>query len=139
MIASTVPGRIRIRSGRLKSRKIATAVREAATALDGVNSARVNTAAGSLVVTYDAAENDGEALEKKLEDVCLTAGRDALPVRRDLQAQLNRVTKVGMIATLGTSLAYGYAGKKKPHIAFGSAFLVFAGLHMLRYRARLLR
>lgn len=139
MIASTVPGRIRIRSGRLKSRRIATAVREAATALDGVNSARVNTAAGSLVVTYDAAVNDGEALEKKLEAACLTAGREAVPVRRDLEAQLNRVTKVGMITTLGTSLAYGYAGKKKPHIAFGSAFLVFAGLHMLRYRARLLR
>lgn len=114
-------------------------MREAAASLNGVNSARVNPAAGSLVVTYDAAAHDGEALEKKLEDVCLRAGRDAVPVRRDLQAQLNRVTKVGMIATLGTSLAYGYAGKKKPHIAFGSAFLVFAGLHMLRYRARLLR
>lgn len=139
MIASTVAGRIRIRSGRLKSRKIADEVRTRAAELDGVNSARVNAGAGSLVVTYDTGAVRGERLEEKLEQLCLTVGRGTRTTGRDLDAQLNRVTKIGMMATLGTSLAYGYAGRKRPHIAFGLAFLGFAGLHLLRYRGTLLR
>ena len=151
MIVSTVNGRIRVRSPRLKSRPFAAEVRPAAAAMTGVDSVRVNRAAGSLVATFDPDSANPLALERALERLCLSpgtalqgaAGSAPVVARRraggNLSRQLNRATKVGMITTLGTSLAYGFAGRKKPHIRFGAAFLVLAGAHMFRYQRTLLR
>jgi cation transport ATPase len=140
MVVSTVAGRIRVRSNRLKSKKVADEVRQRAAKLDGVTQARVNPAAGSLVVTYDPGLVDTIELEDALEALCLdTAAAPRKLVSRDVSRHLNRATKLGMMATLGTSLAYGFAGKKKPHIGFGAAFLAFAGMHMLRYQNTLVR
>lgn len=44
-----------------------------------------------------------------------------------------------MMTTLGTSLAFGYLGNKKAHIGFGTAFVAFAGMHILRYQRTLIR
>jgi hypothetical protein len=140
MIISTVSGRIRVRAPRLKNRQSAEAVRSQAAAIDGVTRVRVNPGAGSLVVTYDTRAVDTDALEERLEALCLApAPKSARPARRTLSRHLNRATKVGMMTTLATSLAYGYLGKKKAHIGFGAAFVAFAGLHMLRYQATLVR
>ena len=139
MIVSTVSGRVRVRAPRLKSHRIAEDIRREAAAIPGVTQVRVNAGAGSLVVGYDSRAVDLEALEDRLEALCLPPAAKPRPPGRGFSRHLNRATKVGMMATLATSLAYGYAGRKKAHIGFGAAFLALAGMHMLRYQATLVR
>ena len=86
-----------------------------------------------------AATVDTEALEDRLESLCLAPAAKPRPAGRSISRHLNRATKVGMMATLATSLACGYAGRKKAHIGFGTAFVALAGMHMLRYQATLVR
>jgi hypothetical protein len=109
-------------------------------ALPGVLDVRPNPGAGCLVVTFEPDVLEIEMLEGQSEALCQAA--DRVPRKnkgRGLSRQLNRVTKYGMLATLTTSLAYGYLGRKKAHIGFGAAFLVFAGAHLFRYQSSLMR
>jgi len=139
MIVSTVSGRIRVRAPRLKNHRIAEGIRREAAAIPGVTQVRVNAGAGSLVVGYETRAVDTEALEDRLESLCLAPAAKPRPAGRSISRHLNRATKVGMMATLATSLACGYAGRKKAHIGFGTAFVALAGMHMLRYQATLVR
>lgn len=139
MIVSTVSGRIRLRSNRLKSRKIATKAMQQAEELAGVTDVRINPAAGSLVVSYDTRAVDTVELEDQLEVLCMPPKLTQRDTRKIIGRYANKATKVGMLTTLGTSLAYAYMGNKKAHIRFGQAFVVFAGLHLLRYQSTLLR
>lgn len=140
MIVSTVSGRIRVRANRLKSEKIAESIRRRVTEIAGVSDVRINPAAGSLVVSYDTRLVDTLALEDQLEAMCLPATAPAKGGGRSgVSKHLNRATKVGMMTTLGTSLVFGYLGNKKAHVALGTAFVAFAGMHMLRYQSSLIR
>lgn len=139
MIISTVTGRIRIRARVLRSGRIAERVAAQMSNVPGVVEARPNSGAGCLVVTYEPDALDAEALEDQLEAMCRAAERAPRSTSKGLSRQLNRATKYGMLATLTTSLAYGYLGRKKAHIRFGAAFLVFAGAHLFRYRSSLIR
>ena len=139
MIVSTVSGRIRIRSNRLKSQKIANKILREAEVLEGVTDVRTNPAAGSLVVSYDTRAVDTVELEDKLEALCMPPKPVVNGTNKTISHYANKATKVGMATTLATSLVYGYLGNKKAHIRFGKAFVVFAGLHMLRYQSTLLR
>lgn len=139
VIVSTLAGRIRLRNRRLRSTGFANRVRREASQIPGVASVRANSAAGCLVVGYDPASIDTEALEDQLEALCLAPAPSRTKATSKLSRQVNRVTKAGMVTTLATSLAYGYLGRKKPHVRFGVAFVAFAGVHMLRYRGSLLR
>jgi len=139
MIVNTVSGRIRVRSNRLKSKKISENIRREATALAGVGHVRINPAAGSLVVSYDTRLVDTTALEDQLEALCLAPSAPATGKRSSVSKHLNRATKVGMMTTLATSLAYGALGNKRAHVGFGTAFVAFAGMHLLRYQRTLLR
>ena len=139
MIVSTVAGRIRIRAKRLKSKKFSSHARDRIAELSGVFEVRANPGAGSLVVNYDVRETEATILEEQIETICL-----AVPERNDengngLSKTINKATKIGMVSTLAASLTYGYLGKKRPHIAYGTAFLGFAGLHMFKYANRLFR
>ena len=139
MIVSTVSGRIRIRSNRLKSKKIASKVLREVEALEGVSDVRINPAAGSLVVNYDTRAVETLELEDRLEALCMPPKPATNGTKKTISRYANRATKVGMATTLATSLAYAYLGNKKAHIRFGKAFVVFAGLHILRYQSTLLR
>ena len=139
MIVSTVEGRIRVRAKRLKSAAIAASITRQVEGLEGVDEVRANPAAGSLVVSFDPGLIDTVALEDRLEALCLPPERAPSKAGRDLSRHLNRATKVGMMATLATSLAYGFLGNKKAHIGFGAAFVALAGAHMFRYQGTLIR
>jgi copper chaperone CopZ len=139
MIVSTVSGRIRVRSNRLKSERLANNIRRNAEQLVGVSEVRVNPAAGSLVVSYDTRLVDTIDLEDQLEALCLPATAAKNGKSSAISKHVNRATKVGMMTTLATSLAYGYLGNKKAHIRFGTAFVAFAAMHMLRYQSTLVR
>ncbi len=139
MIVSTVAGRIRVRSNRLKSAKIAQSVEARVRQLAGVNEVRINGAAASMVVHFDQRAADIEWLEDQIEAICRPQPQAKPRNGSRLSKQFNRATKVGMMSTLATSLVYIALGKKKPHAQFGIAFVAFAGLHMAKHARQLLR
>jgi len=139
MIVSAVAGRIRVRSNLLKTRTFAEEVRRGAEGLAGVAEVRTNLAAGSVVVIYDVREVDAEALENALEALCLAVPASRTSAKAGFSRQLNRATKIGMVASLGSAVALGFMGKKKAHIGFGTAFLALAGMHIWRNQRTLLR
>lgn len=138
MVVSTLAGRIRVRTPRLKDAARARAACAGAEELAGVTSARVNRAAGCLVVTFDPTAVDPVTLEDRLEALCTGAG-ERRPRRARLSPMANRITKVGLLTSLGTTLALAAAGQKKAHTAAGVAFVLFASLHALQHRRTLLR
>lgn len=140
MIVSTVDGRLRVRANRLKSRKISNSVKERIEALPGVTGVRTNPGAASIVVHFHAEQVETDLLEDEIVKICTpTANGSNGNGKKQLSKRLNQASKVGMIATLATSLAYGFMGKKKPHIRYGTAFVALAGVHMLKHSRNLLR
>ncbi|AGA32287.1 hypothetical protein TVNIR_0586 [Thioalkalivibrio nitratireducens DSM 14787] len=140
MIVSTVNGRVRVRARVLRASKAAARIAAEVGALPGVVDARPNAGAGCLTVTFDTDTLDVQVLEERIEALCQAAERVPRNSNgRGLSRTLNRATKYGMLATLTTSLAYGYLGRKKAHIGFGAAFLAFAGVHLFRYQGSLFR
>lgn len=140
MIVSTVRGRARVRARVLRSPQTAAGLATGIAAIPGVLDVRPNSGAGCLVVTFEPDVLQIEILEERSEAMCRTAERVPRGGNgRGLSRQINRVTKYGMLATLTTSLAYGYLGRKKAHVGFGAAFLVFAGAHLFRYQGSLMR
>lgn len=137
MIVSTLYGRIRIRSKFLKSARACSTAKRCIEEYPGVIEVRANRGAGSLVVRFDEQAVDVGELEERIESICMSASNGQQ--NGTLSRRINRVTKVGMISTLAASVACGFAGKKKPHIGFGVAFLGFAGAHIYRHSSRLLR
>lgn len=59
--------------------------------------------------------------------------------RRALARRLNGYAKVGMVASLGASLALAAAGNKRLHIATGGVYLALLGIHMAVHRRHLLK
>lgn len=139
MLVSTVNGRVRVRARILRSAATASRIAHALRSLPGVDEVRMNPGAGCLVVTFEPDALAVEELEDRIEAQLHAAERVPRGNGRGLSRQLNQATKYGMLATLGTSLAYGYLGRKKAHIGFGAAFLVLAGAHLFRYQCSLLR
>ncbi len=58
---------------------------------------------------------------------------------RAVLRRLNGYAKVGMMASLGASLALAAAGNKRLHIATGSVYLALLGIHMAVHRRQLLK
>lgn len=140
MIVSTVDGRLRVRANRLKSKKISGAIKERIETLPGVTGVRANPGAASLVVHFHAEQVDTDLLEEEIVKIC-TPSRNGQKgaAQSQLSRRLNQANKIGMTGTLAASLAYGYLGKKKLHIQYGTAFVALAGLHMLKYSRTLFR
>lgn len=144
MIVSTQKGRIRVRFNKLRSVKVARRAQAEIEKLQGIFSVRENSAACSLIVMFDQNIVDAEKLEDQIMDICIEAAKPVKTTvaenkKRKLSKQINQATKIGMVGTLSASLAYGYMGKKKPHIYYGLVFVALAGAHMLRYSKTLFR
>lgn len=139
MLVSTLNGRVRVRARVLRSAATADRIAHDLRCLPGVIEVRTNPGAGSLVLTFDAEAFAIEELEERIEAQLHMAERRPRGGDRGVSRRINQVTKYGMLATLGTSLAYGYLGRKKAHMGFGAAFLVLAGAHLFRYQGSLLR
>ena len=140
MVVSAVRGRARVRAKALRSPQTAARLSAEIAAIPGVLDVRPNPGDDCLVVTFEPEVLQIETLEEQSEVLCQAAERGPRRNKgRNLSRQLNRATKYGMLATLTTSLAYGYLGRKKLHIGFGAAFLVFVGAHLLRYQGSLMR
>lgn len=107
--------------------------------MPGVGNVRLNRAAASLVVHYDPAQLEMEALEERLEQLCMERQTQVTRQRRNLSQQVNLASKVGMGAAFAGVVGTAYFGKKKVHERLGWSFLGLLGYHLLRNRRTLLR
>lgn len=136
-IASSIPGRIRVRDPKLRVPERLERLRSALAAGDGVTSTEINPVAGSLLLYYDAAATAPEIMESFV-DAAVDAEL-ASPRPDTAQTRLNRYAKHGMLASLAVSLAFAAAGNKRWHALSGGLFLAALGVHLAHHRQRLLK
>ena len=139
-IASSIPGRVRIRDAALRDRERLRALEAGVGALAGVGAMRANAGAGSLVVHYDAAALAVEVFERRVDalvDEVIAASRRR--AARSPGARANRAAKIGMLGSLGVSLAFAAAGAKRWHVLSGGVFLACLAVHVGLRRHALLR
>lgn len=150
-IASSVPGRLRLRHAALRETACLENLRTAAGGWHGVREVEANARVGSLLVHYDAALIPQAELEVRLLGAAgLAAANDALaePLpakapaaagRRLNRVAVNRQAKRAMLASLGVSLALAAAGAKRWHVLTGGMFLASLLVHLTVHRRHLLR
>ena len=138
-IASSSPGRIRVKDPALRGRDCLSRVHKELAPLEGVRELRPNLVAGSIVVFFDHGEVSPAKLEQRIEqalDAALAAPRKA---RRSIHNRVNRAAKIGMLGSLGASLALAATGNKRWHAVTGGVFVACLGVHLGLHRKDLLR
>lgn len=138
-IASSSPGRIRIKDPALRGRDCLSRVHKELAPLEGVRELRPNLVAGSIVVFFDHGEVGPANLEQRIQqalDAALAAPRKA---RRSIHNRVNRAAKIGMLGSLGASLALAATGNKRWHAVTGGVFVACLGVHLGLHRKALLR
>jgi len=159
-IASSIPGRLRLRHAVLRKADRLTRLQLLVADWPQVREIQVNPAAGSLLIHYDA-----DALpEAECRQRCEAALAGLLPQATQAPAQVaantvaapaahaprtrsprarakraNQMAKRGMMVSLAASMILGAIGAKKWHIWTGIAFLHALGVHMWVYRHSLLK
>lgn len=149
MIASSVPGRIRLRHAALREPRNGEQLRAILTTWRHVQSVKVSSANGSLTVNYDAAGIAPGRLEQRLLELVrgvagpATPGATGAPTRvrppAARRARANRWAKRGMLASLTSSLLLVAAGNRRWHALTGAAFLPALAVHLWVHRRQLLR
>ncbi|HAY10275.1 MAG TPA: hypothetical protein DCY18_10130, partial [Thauera sp.] len=119
-IASSSPGRLRIRDLALRDRDRIAQFEAQLHQIDGIREIEANASAGSVVIRYDGDRIEAVELERRVDalvDAVLAAPRS--PGRRSLRRHANRIAKVGMLGSLGASLALAATGNKRWHALSG--------------------
>lgn len=135
-IVSSVPGRFRIQDAVFADASAAKIlVAQLVQEFPGI-SPRLNGKASSLIVGYDFHTLSRTELESRTLALLSTP---ATPPRRHVRKRsfrlrANRYAKIGALASLGASLAFAAAGRKRLHIATGYLFLAFLGVHLAVFR-----
>ena len=108
--------------------------------IDGVGAVECKSAAGSVIVHFDPARVELADFERRIDaivDAALTA--PGKPGRHKLRRQANRAAKIGMLGSLGASLALAATGNKRWHAVTGGVFVACLGVHLGLHRKALLR
>lgn len=136
-IASSTPGRVRIRDLALRNPTRMERVESALDRIDGIHDIVPNAAAGSIVLHYDATAIEPDELEHRIDAIVDAA--PGKPGRHKLRRQANRAAKIGMLGSLGASLALAATGNKRWHAVTGGVFVACLGVHLGLHRKALLR
>lgn len=144
VFASVLPGRIRLRHPLLRDavrhRDLAARLRPLAV-VDG------NPVVGSLLLRFDPADPDAEAriraeVAAVLPSTSVPAAPSPSPPRRKRKRSakwdVNRIAKLGAVASLALSLA-ALGGSKRLHAQAGAVFVVLMAVHMAVHRRHLFR
>lgn len=154
-IASSIPGRIRLRHISLRDPSLLSRLSETLSRWPQVRAVTPNPRTGSLLVAYDADGLGAEECTRRCEAAVAgllprereTARESALrspagrPARRGgtPRVRANRLAKRGMLASLAASLLLAAAGAKRGHIWTGLFFLHALGVHLWAHRRNLIR
>ncbi|MHB8786961.1 MAG: HMA2 domain-containing protein [Thauera sp.] len=139
-IASSSPGRVRIRDLALRDHHRIEQFEAQLRRIEGIQELQSNPAAGSVVVLYDRARLDALELESRIDElVDRVLATPRSPARRSLRNRANRIAKVGMLGSLGASLALAATGNKRWHALSGGGFVACLGVHITLHRKALLR
>lgn len=141
-IVSAVPGRLRIRAPGFDRDEIADAVCQALCRQLPVAKTRVNTGASSIVIHYDDNALPRLEAEASVERIVASFFSAALAKagasrRRSGRMRLNRIAKIGALASLSASMVSAYSGSRKMHIYTGWIFLACLGVHLGVFRRSL--
>ncbi|OGS91248.1 MAG: hypothetical protein A2Z95_01965 [Gallionellales bacterium GWA2_60_18] len=155
LIASSLPGRLRLRAPALCNAAKLEALRAIVARWRDVLAVETNPQAGSLLVRYDAARLDRArfearavaAAEKALGvnakgSVKAVADETAAPSHRHggtQRVRANRWAKRGMLASLAVSLLLAGLGRKRWHALAGGLFLHALAAHLWVHRRRILK
>lgn len=151
LIASSIPGRLRLRHCALRDAAPLESLRAAVAGWRHVQSVAANSRAGSLLIRYDAARLERKRLEARAvaatEKLVGTAsakvgagGTAAYPHHPGgtLRVRANRWAKRGMLASLGISLLLAGMGSKRWHALAGGLFLHALAAHLWVHRRHIL-
>ena len=150
-IASSIPGRLRLRHPALRDHGRLARLGALVNTWPGIGGVTTNPAAGSLVATYDPtvlsepeSRRRAEAAVAALVPAAKPRPAKAAvtgPARRPRMtpARANRIAKPVMLASLAVSLALAAAGAKRAHILTGIGFLHALGVHLWVQRRNLLK
>lgn len=157
-IVSSIPGRLRLRNRALREPDRHARLQALLEDLDGTLAVEGSINAGSLLMRYDAVRIDKATMEARVtaaaEKVLGAAEavraapkavepaareRWTLGSRRAMARRLNTYSKIGMLGSLGASLALAAVGKKHLHAATGGLFTALLAIHMAVHRRHLLK
>jgi hypothetical protein len=159
LIASSIPGRLRLRDRALRDDARLDALGVAVGRWRGVTDVEINLRAGSLLIHYDVARLTPAACETRA--VAATAkllgsnARESVKKRTKLGAdetvaqldhpggtprvRVNRWAKRAMLTSLAISLLLAGAGSKRWHWLTGVVFLHALAAHLWVHRRHILR
>lgn len=162
-IASSIPGRLRLRDRALRDDARLDALGAAVARWRGVTGVEFNPRAGSLLIHYDAARlapaacerRVAAAAEKLLGTNAQASARESVKRRAIVGAgeavarhhhpggtprvRANRQAKRAMLASLAISLLLAGAGRKRWHWLTGVLFLHALAVHLWVHRRHILR
>lgn len=134
-ITSFFDGRMRLRHDGLRDPARVAMLTQMLPGLPGILSVNANARTGSLLITYDA-----DALDKDAMLALLQQGERLLGMKDSAEAPSSctpcscRRWRQGvykaMLASLGASVAFGFAGRSRPHLWAGGIFLALNAVHM---------
>lgn len=139
-ITSFVEGRVRLRHPALCSGNNEASLRAVLGLLPGIHNVVINPRTSSLLLEYDPAQLSREQLTGMAESWLATMPSDpAVDVTppRTLRALFPDGTKCAnraMLASLGTSMVLGAAGRTGAHVVTGGLFLALVLAHIYCYR-----
>ena len=146
-ITSFIDGRIRVRHKKLRDPNIGIKVKSFLQNTTGVKRIEINAVTGSLLMEYDPEvlrRQDLLQLAEQLKDVVEDdedPDKPKMPSKKSTgllsRTQIRKITNMGMIITLSSSVALGLTGRKVGHVTFGWGFLFFNAIHLFMYRKSL--
>lgn len=138
-IVAAVSGRIRIKDAAFADAAISQRIALRLKRDFAVTATRINTGAASIVVNYDAATLSPAEAQRQFERLLADElGQPPLtPRRRSRRLRVNRYAKIAALTSLGASLAFAAAGRKRLHVLTGSIFVASLGVHLAIFRRTL--
>lgn len=143
-IASSIPGRIRLRGEALRDAAQCARLRAQVEGWRHVSSVAANPRTGSLLVHYDANRLDPTRFAARIIKVAAQAS----PVLKQAPAtahggtsrvRVNRYAKRGMLVSLAASLLLAGVGLKRWHALTGGLFVASLAVHLWVHRRHVLR
>lgn len=156
-IVSSIAGRMRLRHRTLREPGCHAALLASLSNLDGIVAVEGSVRTGSLLLRYDAERVGLATMEARVTAIAGTAlGLPEVPrgsgsalvsvperrgtsSKRSYARRLNTYSKIGMLCSLGASLALAAVGKKHLHAATGALFTALLAIHMAVHRRHLLK